>query len=220
MTDVPNVSFDPTNPDPRCACVLVLDTSGSMHGEKINQLNQGLTEFATALQGDSVAQSRVEIAIVTFGPAQLTMDFAPASAFAPPTLSASGDTPLGAALQQALDIVAMRKKLYKDNGTPYYRPWVFLITDGAPTDNDAWKAAATRIKDEESRKGVAFFAVGVEGADMEVLKQLSSVREPLPLKGYSFREMFVWLSASLSKVSQSQPDQQVPLAPPSGWSNV
>jgi uncharacterized protein YegL len=113
----------------------------------------------------------------------------------------------------------MRKKLYKDNGTPYYRPWIFLITDGAPTDNDAWKAAATRIKDEESRKGVAFFSVGVEGADMEVLKQLSA-REPLPLKGYSFREMFVWLSASLSKVSQSQPDQQVPLAPPTGWSTV
>jgi uncharacterized protein YegL len=67
MTDVPNVSFDPTNPDPRCACVLVLDTSGSMHGEKIAQLNQGLSEFATALQGDSVAQSRVDIAIVTFG---------------------------------------------------------------------------------------------------------------------------------------------------------
>ena len=219
MTNLPDVSFDPTNPDPRCACVLVLDTSGSMYGEKIDQLNQGLAAFRDSLQTDSVAQSRVEIAIVTFGPAQLLQDFTGASQFNPPTLAASGDTPLGAALQQALDMIAMRKKLYRDNGTPYYRPWVFLITDGAPTDNDAWKSAAVRIKDEESRKGVAFFSVGVEGADMEVLKQLST-RPPLPLKGYSFREMFVWLLASLGKVSQSQPGQQVPLTPPEGWTTV
>lgn len=161
MTTLPDVSFDPTNPDPRCACVLVLDTSGSMQGEKIDQLNQGLAAFRDSLLTDSVAQSRVEIAIVTFGPAQLLQDFSSASQFNPPTLSASGDTPLGAALQQALDMIAMRKKLYRDNGTPYYRPWIFLISDGAPTDNDAWKSAAVRIKDEESRKGVAFFSVGV-----------------------------------------------------------
>jgi Mg-chelatase subunit ChlD len=58
MTNLPDVSFDPTNPDPRCACVLVLDTSGSMHGEKIDQLNQGLIAFRDSLQSDSVAQSR------------------------------------------------------------------------------------------------------------------------------------------------------------------
>ena len=57
---IPDVTFDPTNPDPRCACILVLDTSGSMHGEKINQLNQGLIAFRDALQSDSVAQSRVK----------------------------------------------------------------------------------------------------------------------------------------------------------------
>jgi uncharacterized protein YegL len=218
MSDFPNVSFDPSNPDPRCACVLVLDTSGSMSGEPISQLNQGLLEFANALQSDSVAQSRVEIAIVTFGPAQVTQDFMPAHSFRPPTLHSGGDTPLGDALHLAMDILHTRKQLYKDNGTPYYRPWVFLITDGAP--NSGWENAATRIKNEEARKGLAMFAVGVEGADMNVLRQLSNVRAPLPLKGYSFREMFVWLSASLGKVSQSQPDQQVPLDAPKGWAVV
>lgn len=215
---VPDVNFDPTNPDPRCACILVLDTSGSMHGEKIAQLNQGLVAFRDALQSDSVAQSRVEIAIVTFGPAQIAQDFVTAGNFTPPTLNASGDTPLGAALQQSLDMVAIRKQLYKDNGTPYYRPWIFLITDGAPTDGTAWNAAATRIIDEENKKGVAFFAVGVDGADMEVLKQLST-RPPMSLKGMEFRELFVWLSSSLQKVSQSQPGTQVPLAAPT-WNQV
>jgi uncharacterized protein YegL len=149
----------------------------------------------------------------------LAQDFVSASNFEPEQYVTTGETPMAGALHFALDMITMRKKLYRDNGTPYYRPWIFLITDGAPTDNDAWKNAAVRIKDEESRKGVAFFSVGVEGADMEVLKQLST-RPPLPLKGYSFREMFVWLSASLGKVSQSQPGQQVPLTPPEGWTTV
>jgi uncharacterized protein YegL len=210
MSDI-EVSFDPTNPDPRCACVLVLDTSGSMHGERIDELNAGLTAFRDAIQSDTVAQSRVEIAIVTFGPAQLTQDFTEAGNFNPPTLTASGDTPMGAALQQALDLISVRKQLYKDNGVPYYRPWVLLISDGAPTDG--WKQVAKRIKDEESAKGIVFFAVGVDGADMNVLSELSA-RTPMALKGLHFRELFVWLSASLQKVSQSQPGQQVALDKP------
>jgi uncharacterized protein YegL len=213
MSNIPDVSFDPTNPDPRCACILVLDTSGSMHGERIAELNAGLVAFRDALQTDSVAQSRVEIAMITFGPAQLTQDFVEAGKFTPPTLQASGDTPLGAALQQALDLVSVRKQLYKDNGVPYYRPWVFLISDGAPTDGTVWKQAATRIKSEESAKGMVFFAVGVDGADMNLLAELSA-RAPMALKGLHFREMFVWLSASLQKVSQSQPGQQVALDKP------
>ena len=49
MSNIPDVSFDPSNPDPRCACVLVLDTSGSMHGERIAELNAGLVAFRDAL---------------------------------------------------------------------------------------------------------------------------------------------------------------------------
>lgn len=212
--DFPEVSFDPTNPDPRCACVLVLDTSGSMSGQPINELNNGLIEFQKAIQSDTVAQSRVELAIISFGPPNLVQDFTEAGNFTPPHLTASGDTPLGAALQQALDLIRVRKQLYKDSGIPYYRPWVLLITDGAPTDN--WQQVAVRIKDEENAKGVVFFAVGVEGADMSVLSKLSA-RAPMALKGLHFRELFVWLSASLQKVSQSQPGQQVALDNPSDF---
>ena len=212
--DLSRVTFDETNPDPRCACVLVLDTSGSMHGRPIDELNNGLIAFGNEIQNDTVAQSRVEVAIVTFGPARLLQDFTEARNFSPPTLQASGDTPLGSALQQAFDLIRVRKQLYKDNGVPYYRPWVLLITDGAPNDN--WQHVAQRIKDEENAKGVVFYAVGVAGADMNVLRQLS-VRTPMALKDLSFKELFVWLSASLSKISQSQPGQQVALSSPSDF---
>src|ERR1022692_2452903 len=55
------------NPDPRCACVLLLDTSGSMSGSPIDALNQGLQTFQSDIQEDALAKRRVEIAIVTFG---------------------------------------------------------------------------------------------------------------------------------------------------------
>src|SRR4051794_4816078 len=55
------------NPEPRCPCVLLLDTSKSMSGQRIDALNQGLVAFRDELLKDSLARQRVEIAIVTFG---------------------------------------------------------------------------------------------------------------------------------------------------------
>jgi len=57
------------NPEPRCPCVLLLDTSGSMGGAKIAELNKGLQTFAEELHSDAMASKRVELAIITFGPA-------------------------------------------------------------------------------------------------------------------------------------------------------
>ena len=126
---------------------------------------------------------------------------------------------MGAAILQAIDAVAQRKRQYKKFGLHYYRPWIFLITDGAPTDN--WNLAATKVLDGEAAKAFAFFAVGVDGADFNILKQLSK-REPLRLKGLSFRELFVWLSQSQKQVSRSKPGQedQVALTNPSGWAHL
>jgi len=55
------------NPEPRCPVVLLLDTSGSMHGAAIGELNDGLRAFKEAIQADRLAALRVEVAIVPFG---------------------------------------------------------------------------------------------------------------------------------------------------------
>lgn len=205
------------NPEPRCPCVLLLDISGSMQGQPISELNSGLTLFKDELCADSLALKRVELGIVTFGPTRIEMPFTGAENFVPPHLTAQGDTPMGAAIHEAVRLVDNRKAEYKSNGVSYYRPWIFLITDGGPTDE--WRSAAAAVKEGEASKKFAFFAVGVKGANMEVLSQIS-VREPLSLDGLRFRDMFKWLSSSLKSVSQSTPNTDVALTSPSGWTSV
>lgn len=209
------------NPEPRCPCVLLLDTSGSMQGEAIEALNAGLRQFQQNLNLDSLASRRVEIAIVTFNTeVSVLQDFVTVDLFTPPLLTAQGMTHMGAGIHKALDLIQARKAQYRANGISYYRPWVFLITDGAPQGEteDVVQLASQRIAEDERQKRVAFFAVGVENADMGRLGQIA-VRTPVKLIGLNFVEMFVWLSASMQRVSQSQVDDQVALPPP-GWGTV
>ena len=113
------------NPEPRCPVVLLLDTSGSMQGEPIAQLNDGLRAFDQALKGDQLAALRVEVAIVTFGgnvraidvrsgtpqpiPFDASQAFVTVDSFRPPTLTAGGPTPMGVEKTCSVKCVKNRK---------------------------------------------------------------------------------------------------------------
>jgi uncharacterized protein YegL len=206
------------NPENRCPVILLLDTSSSMAGAPMEELNRGVAVFKTEILKDTKAALSVELAIVAFGPVRLVQDFVTIEQFEPPQLGADGFTPMGEAIEYALDILDSRKAVYKSNGVQYYRPWVFLLTDGAPTDE--WQSAAERVREGEQDGRFSFFAVAVEGADMETLGQITPPeRSPLLLTGLDFSSMFVWLSTSMKRVSSGKVGEAVAL-PPVGWGQV
>jgi uncharacterized protein YegL len=211
------------NPEPRVPCVLVLDVSASMAGKPISELNQGLAAYRDELRSDSLAAKRVEVAIVTFGgDVKAVSDFTTAEHFHAPVLEPSGMTPMGQAVNRAIDMLEERKQQYRAHGIAYYRPWLFLITDGEPND-PGWERAAERAVLGEKSKSFALFAVGVEGANFAVLQRFCGSREPLRLNGLHFRKLFQWLSSSQRSVSRSTPGDEVPLenpTAPNGWASI
>lgn len=209
------------NPEPRCPCVLLLDTSKSMTGERIDALNEGLQVFHDELIKDPLARQRVEVAVVTFGGSvQVIQNFVTVDNFPVPMLNATGQTPMGTGILKALDLIDARKAQFHANGIAYYRPWVFMITDGSPQGEmiDITRQAVQRIKAAEAAKKVVFFAVGVEGANIKLLTKIS-VRPPLKLRGLRFVDMFVWLSKSTEKIAHSREGEQVAL-PPVDWGSI
>lgn len=190
------------NPSPRCACVIVVDTSGSMGGTPINELNSGIRHFIASVKEDEVATYSVEIAVITAG-ASVTevLSFTTANSIESiSNFSASGSTPLGQATSLALQRLEERKKEYKHSGVAYYQPWLIIISDGAPTDN--YTHAAQQARSLSEQRKLVVLPIGVEGASMDILDQFSS-RGAKKLQGLKFNEFFEWLSASMSRVSAS-----------------
>lgn len=210
---------------PHCALVVLVDTSGSMSGN-MTDVNEGMKTLKDELMADDLASKRVDLAIVTFGgSAQIIHNFSNIEDYEPPVLSAGGGTPMGDAILMASEMIETRKQQYKDKGVDYYRPWIFMMTDGEPTDmqqGDAkWSQVTKLVYEGETKKKFMFFAVAVDNADMDTLKQIAPQnRPPVRLKQGKWNDLFSWLSKSQSSISSSNPGEQIKLESPTGWGEI
>jgi uncharacterized protein YegL len=191
---------------------------------RIDELNDGLKALEAELRGDPTAKTRVQLAIVCVGGAaghvDVMLDWTDAKDFHAFDLAAGGATPLGSGLELALDIVAHQKRAYRANGISYLRPWMMVISDGEPTDEPAvWRRATGACRAAEQANQCVIYPIGVADANVTLLQQISA-NEVKQLRGLSFVELFVWLSASLSVASRSAPGERVQLASTSAWESV
>ena len=208
------------NTSQRLPCVLVLDGSGSMSGQPINELNAGLKVLESELKNDPVAAQRVQLYIIRVGGgdnAEVLCDWTDAMDFVAPEVSANGRTPLGDGVTKALKAIEDQKRNYRAHQIPYNRPWLFIITDGSPTEHD-WKRHADAAREAEKSGKVVIFAIGTNGADFICLEQFST-RKAMQLKGLAFKELFVWLSQSASVGSKAAIDETMQL-PATGWGEI
>lgn len=203
---IPYVEFA-DNANERTPCVLVLDCSGSMRGEPIKQLNAGLSALEKELKEDIDASSRVQILIIKAAGAdevKIESDWTDAMNFTAPIMEAGGLTPLGKAMDVALQKIEEQKCLYDSCGITSKRPWIFLISDGEPTDY-GWEKVAELCRYAQKNKKAVIHAIGTQGANLEKLAKFS-VLPPKRLTGLKFTEFFLWLSRSVSCVSKATPN--------------
>ncbi len=203
-----------TNPTTRLPVCLCLDTSSSMDGQPINELNEGVKYFFDAIKSDEIARYSVEISVVTFDSvARKTLDFASIDRQQVPTFQAGGSTSMGEGVNLALNLLENRKKEYSEKGVDYYQPWLVLMTDGYPTDNI--EKAVQRVKELQEKRKITVFAVAIgEEADKNTLRAFSTMKDNAVLRVKSaeyFKDFFEWLSQSVSVASQSVPGTGVSL---------
>ncbi len=206
-----NASDFGTSTKRRLPICFALDTSGSMMGNPIKQLNMGLQNFLASIKANDDTRSSTDIAIITFGSkVEVVMPFGKISKENKiPEISASTTlTPIGEGVLTALELLNMRKEGYKELGIKYFQPWLVVITDGAPQGPNAMANMELAIKacnELESNDKLVVFNIGVgSGVDWDILRRLSVKREePISVNSADFGKLFEFLGSSSSSIVSS-----------------
>ncbi len=194
--------------EPHMACLLLVDTSGSMYGERIGSVNEGINRFKEDVCKDEKTRSILDIAIVAFNSqVEVIQNWCPISYMEPVQLNADGGTDMEGGLRVAIDMVRERSRFYyTETGTTPYKPWIVMITDGYP--NGSIDSIADEIADLDANGKLHLWTLAVEGADTRILNKLCGGKRALILHGYDFTGFFDWLNKSMRSVSVSAPGEK------------
>ena len=157
----------------RLPVYILADCSGSMAGDPIEQVKQGIRALHANLMGDPSAVETAFLSVITFdSSARQVVPLTEVAQFQAPDLQASGTTALGAALEILCDRLETEVRKTSGEMKGDWKPLVFLLTDGSPTDD--WKPHADRLKQNKpSPANIIAVACGSK-ADVNVLKQIAS----------------------------------------------
>lgn len=186
----------------RLPVYLLLDCSESMAGSAIEDVRRGVDTLVSSLKGNPLALETVYLSVITFSRyAKQVTPLTELISFQPPQLSVRPGTAFGAAVQ--LLISCINREVVKTSPTAKgdYRPIVFLLTDGQPTDD--WQPAAAMLKAANNPRLANIYAIGC-GPDIDTatLREFTDVVLTMPeMSPEAFRKTFVWLSASISSAS-------------------
>lgn len=190
--------------------VFLLDTSASMEGEGIRSLNQGIKSFKEEVSQSDSARSELDIAIVEFNThAKVVQDFVPLSEMQWEEFKAAGECNMGEGIDLAVDMALERREFYGENDIGFLKPWIFMISAGAPVD-DIEKARA-RIFEEDAKGAygnIRFWSIGVPGYNKDVLRSLT--KRCLALGEIEFGSMFEFLDMETSSFPQEPDLPQLP----------
>lgn len=184
----------------RLPVYLLLDTSGSMSGEPIEAVKNGVQILVSTLRQDPYALETAYLSVITFdSSAKQVVPLTELSTFQTPNIIASGTTALG----DALGLLASRIDAEVNKTTAEvkgdWKPLVFIMTDGNPTDD--WTRGLEKLR--KVRTGVVVACAAGQGADTNILKQITEVVVALDTADSStIKAFFKWVSASVSTGSQ------------------
>ena len=183
----------------RLPVYLLLDTSGSMMGEPIEAVKNGVQTMVSALRQDPYALETAFLSIITFNSsASQPVPLTELTSFQTPSIDASGTTSLGA----ALSLLAQRAEVEVNKTTAEqkgdWKPIVFIMTDGMPTDD--WQKGLSDF--QKQRWGMVVACAAGQAVDTTILKQITEVVVKLDTAdSSSFKAFFKWVSASISTSS-------------------
>ncbi|HTU66150.1 MAG TPA: VWA domain-containing protein [Steroidobacteraceae bacterium] len=216
--NVPTIPVDvKKNAEQRLACVLLIDCSGSMSQDnQMEQVNIGLREFEQALKEDALASVRVVVSVIAFGTpngVDVVQEWTDAIDFTAPQFTATGGTPMGAAVDLALDTLEAMTRHFRDNGIAQYKPWLFIFTDGQPTDD--FHAAARRCADAVEKRKVIVWPITTQPQGAKELKEfVGPSGNVFAIKTANVRELFRWLSDSVKAGSAANPGERAQIEAP------